>query len=365
MNPTIEISLCILAWLIPLLGAQKVFANRIWRSDPIAFRVWLACLFFAFTMTWLITPLGIRINQLTFPNFSRLLAYSSVAMTLYLMAFSFLVTFQTPQNKRQLQFLKPYMVVTYLSLLLVYIFFVSQTSEWTEQAIPETLAEGVFKLLIFTFATILCIIMVFTCYRYLQQEKVIVTKYRIVTIILTALGGAAFFFTKVVLALSYFWHPLGSEWVHTLSKLLMVGTAILWGGSFVHSNVYARVLAFSRGARYWPIYKDLVSLVEKLEKLCPPIGMSMDKPDFWQFVRKPDYFLYRALVHILDGKTLIADFLDDTIPVDKALARWDVDGYLEAARLNNVLRMVQTNDQYLDLISSYRIASKRLRGSTS
>ena len=365
MNPAIEISLCVLAWLIALNRGRKALLSRSWESDPIAFGVGSASWFFALTMTFLVTPLSNVINSWTYPNFSRLLAYSSVAVTLYLTTSSSLITFPTPKNQRQLKWIKPYLILTLGLLLFSYYFFVSRTAEWLEQPIPGTAAEMIFKLVLFTFATLLCSMIAIACIRYLNQEKVIVTKYRLVTIIFTAIGGGAFFFTKTVLALSYLWHPLGAEWIHTLSKLLMVGTALLWGGSFIHSNMYARVLAFSRGVRYWPIYQDLASLVEKLEKLCPPIGMSIDKPNFWQFVRKSDYFLYRALVHILDGKTMIADFLDDTIPVDKAFAKWDVDGYLEAARLNNVLKTVETTDKYLDLITSYRVASRKLQESTS
>ena len=365
MNLVVEVSLCALAWLIALLRIRTLILSRAWKNDPIAFKVWLATLFFALTMTFLITPLSIVINRLTYPNLSRLLAYSSVSMTLYLTASSFLTTFPTSQNKHLLRYLKPYLTFTLLALLLVYIIFVSRTAEWIEQPIPETAAEMYLKLGLFTYATILCAIMAVACYRYLNQESVAVTKYRIVTIILTAMGGGAFFFTKTVLALSYLWHPFGAKWVYTLSMLLMVGTAILWVSAFLHNNVYARVLTILRGIRYWPTYQDLAALVENLERLCPPVGMSMSKPNFWHFVRNSDYHLYRAIVHILDGKTLIADFLDDTIPLDRLHARWDNDGYLEAMRLDSVLRGINSSDDYPELISAYRLASRKLQSSTN
>ena len=360
MNPAIEISLCALAWLITLIRIRTVLFNRVWKTDPIAFRVWVATLFFAITMSFLITPLSVVINHLTYPNFSRLLAYSSVSMTLYLTASSFLVTFPTVQNQRQIRLLKPYLISPLSLLFFIYIFFVSRTPEWNEQPIPGSAAEMAFKLVMFTFATMLCMVMAVACYRYLDQEKVTVTKYRIITIILTAAGGAAFFLTKTVLSLGYLWKPLGANWIHLLSKLLEIGTAVFWGGSFLHSSVYARVLAYLRGLRYWFAYQDLVFLIENLEHLCPPIGLSMSKPGFWQFVRNSDYHLYRAIVHILDGKTMITDFLDDTIPLDRLRARWDNNGYLEAMRLNAVLQTVPATDDYLEMISTYRLAGKKL-----
>jgi hypothetical protein len=360
MNPAIEISLCVLAWLIALNRGRTALLNRAWKNDSTAFLVGAASLFFALTMTFLVTPLSDVINRLTLPNFSRLLAYSSVSVTLYLTTSSSLITFPIPQNLRHQRYLKPYLLATLGLLLVSYLFFVSRTPEWEEQPIPGSAAEMVFKLVMFTHAIVLCTIIAVACYHYINQEKVVVTRYRIVTISLTALCGGAFFFTKTILSLSYLWHPLGTEWIHSLSKLLMVGTAMLWGGSFIHNKVYARALAFLRGIRYWAAFQDLVYLVDQLEHLCPPVGMEMSRPNFWQFVRNSDYHLYRAMVHILDGKTLIADFLDDTIPVNKLRARWDQNSYLEATRLNAILRGIKADDDYPEMISAYRSAGRKL-----
>jgi len=365
MNPAVEILLSALAWLITIIRVRTVVLNRVWKSDPIAFRVWVATLFFALTLTFLVTPVSYKINSLTMPNFSRLLAYSSVSITLYLIASSFLATFPTARNLNQSKYLKPYLIVTLSLLFVIYMRFVSHTPEWNEQPIPGSAAEMVFKLVLFTFGALFCVIMASACYQYLNQEKVSVTKYRIVTIILTASAGGAYFFTKTILTLGYLWPPLSAVWIHKLSQLLEIGTAFLWAGSFLHSSVYARILAYLRGLRYWFIYQDLDYLIDSLERLCPPVGMSRSKPKLWEFMRNSDYYLYRAIVHILDGKTLIADFLADTLPIDKLRARWDDRGFLEATRLNSVLQGVNSNDDYLELISTYRLASRRLRGTTT
>jgi len=360
MNPAIEISLCVLAWLIALNRGRKALLNWAWKTDPTAFLVGAASLFFALTMTFLVTPLSDVVNRLTMPNFSRLLAYSFVSVTLYLTTSSSLITFPIPQNLRHQRFLKPYLLGTLGLLLVLYVFFVSHTPEWEEQPIPATATEMVFKLVMFTHAIVLCTIIAVACLHYVNQEKVAVTKYRIATISFTAMCGGAFFFTKSLLALSFLWHSLGAEWIHSLSKLLMVATAMLWGGSFIHSKTYARVLAYSRGIRYWTAFQDLVYLVDRLEHLCPPVGMEMSRPDFWEYLRRSDYYLYRAMVHILDGKTLIADYLDDTIPVNKLLARWKTDSYLEATRVNTILREIKADEEYLEMISAYRQASRKL-----
>ena len=217
-----------------------------------------------------------------------------------------------------------------------------------------------FKLVMFTHAIILCSIIAMACIHYVTLERVVVTKYRIATISLTAIFGGAFFITKSILALGYLWHPLGAEWIHSLSKLLMVATAMLWGASFIHSKMYASGLAYFRGIRYWPAFQDLVYLVDRLEHLCPPVGMEMSRPNFREFLHRSDYYLYRAMVHILDGKTLIADYLDDTIPVDKLRARWNQVSYLEATRVNTILREIKADEEYPEMISAYRQASRKL-----
>jgi len=58
MNPIIEFSLSTLAWFITLIRIRTVIRNRLWKSDPIAFRVWQATLFFALTTTFLVTPVS-------------------------------------------------------------------------------------------------------------------------------------------------------------------------------------------------------------------------------------------------------------------------------------------------------------------
>jgi len=84
MSPAIEISLCVLAWLIALNRGRKALLNQTWKHNQTAFLIGSASLFFALTMTFLVMPLSDAVNRLTWPNFSRLLAYSFVTVTLFL-----------------------------------------------------------------------------------------------------------------------------------------------------------------------------------------------------------------------------------------------------------------------------------------
>lgn len=364
MNPAVEISLCVLAWLVALIRLPSIFRHKAWRSDRIAFRIWIATFFFALTMTFLVTPIGDAINRLTAPNFSRLLAYSSVSLTLYLTASSFMITFPTSENTRQLRYLKPYLLFTIGLLTLIYVLFVSHTSRWVEQPVPATAAEMAFKLALFSYATILCMMMALACYRYLDREMVAVTKYRIIAIIMTASGGAAFFLTKMILTLGYIWTPLGSPTVHIISKVLMTVTAILWAWSFVHNNVYTRALSILRGFRYWLVYQDLTYLVKSLDRYCPTVAFEDKKPSFGKFLYRSEYYLYRATIRIFDGKTFIEDIL--SAGKGKELPEgWTELTAEEANQVSQALKNVYASGDFWDIVRSFRIASKNLARSRS
>jgi len=364
MNPAVEIALCFLAWLVALIRLSSTLRHKAWRTDRIAFRIWIATFSFALTMTFLVTPIGDAINRITAPNFSRLLAYSSVSLTLYLTASSFMTTFPTPRNTRQLRYLKPYLLFTLGLLSIIYVLFVSHTSRWVEQPVPATAAEMAFKLTLFSYATILCIMMALACYRYLDQEMVAVTKYRIIAIILTASGGAAFFFTKLILTLGYLWTPLGSPSIHTMSKVLMIATAMLWTGSFLHNNVYTRALSIFHGFRYWLAYQDLSYLVKSLACYCPPVAFEEEKPSFGSFLRRSEYYLYRATIRIFDGKTFIDDILNRE--KGKELPKgWTELTVQEANQVFQALKNIYVSGDFWDIVRSFRIASKNLARSRS
>lgn len=359
MNLAIEVSLSILAWLVTLIRLPSIVRHQAWRADRTAFQIWVATFSFAWTMTFLLTPFSEALNRLTWHNLSRLLAYICVSLTLHLTASAFMVTFPTPQNKRQHRYLLPYLLVTQAVLVIIFAGFVSHTPTWDEGPIPKTLAETAFKLVIFSYATALCTIMAMACYRYLHQEKVVVTKFRIIAIILTASSGAVYFLTKFVLTLGYFWSPLGADWIFTLSKMLLVATAMLWGSSFLHNNVYAHVLALLRGVRYWLVYRDLAFLVEQLDRVCLPVAIEEQSPDFRRFISDSEYYLYRASIRILDGKTMLEDYLDreNQAELPEDWPKWDIK---EASQINRILSSVYTAGDFWETINSFRSASRQL-----
>ena len=363
MSSVVEITLSLLAWLITLFRLRKVVQGKLWQTDRIAFHIWIATLAFALTMTFLITPFGHAIDRLTAPNLARLLAYLFVTATLHLVATSFLVTFPTQENRWILPLLRPYLIFTQIAMLIVYVFFVSRTPEWSEAAIPATAAEMIFKLVFFSYASILCALMATACYSYLDQEAVTVTKYRIVMIILTALGGAAFFTAKVVLSLGYIWPVPGIEQIHTLSMFLEALTAVLWAGSFINSDVYARVLAFFKAFKIWSAYQDMLYLAEDLSRIFPPVGMRLEKASYLKFLLRSEFYLYRSIIHILDGAVMLVDFLENYGEFEKAQAKWNWSpaDFEEAWHLALTFSVIPPTPDLNRMIGTYSLVGRQLR----
>jgi hypothetical protein len=112
------------------------------------------------------------------------------------------------------------------------------------------------------------------------------------------------------------------------------------------------------------VYRDLIVLIDQLEEVCPPVGMALHKPDFWEFVLNSDYHLYRAIVRILDGQTLIADFLAYPAADNPVQALWDDKSLLKAMSLNDLLQEVHLTDDFAEMVAAYRLAGRKLIGAT-
>jgi hypothetical protein len=359
MNPVIEFSMAALAWLIALLRLGSFWRKRDPNADRTAVNIALSTLFFAITLTFLVSVFAEAFDRLTANNLSRLIAYCAVTLTLYYTTTSFLVTFPSNKNRLHLVWIKPYMLATLAALTFTYVGFIASTAQWSHDAIPGTQGEVWFKFLLFSYAFILCVVMASASYSYLSHEQVAVTRFRIRAIVLTASGGAAYFFVKLLLIFGYFWPPLGSEPIHQLSMLLMVATALLWTGSFLHNRIYLQGVKFWQGIAHWFAYRELSALLSALDRLCPTVAMSVHKPGLAAFLRNYEYHMYRAVVRILDGKAMLEDYL--------ALAgsaveqsRWDPVQAQQAARLHELLRSQPAGDDIWEMVAAYRAVSKRL-----
>ncbi len=100
-------------------------------------------------------------------------------------------------------------------------------------------------------------------------------------------------------------------------------------------------------------------LMRRLLLLCPDTVAPLVNPSFWKFILNPEYYLYRAIIAIMDGKTLLDDLLSEgALSGEPAL--WEGDMLREVVRVKRALQSINTSGNFWELVREYRRASKSL-----
>ena len=359
MNSAIEISLCLVAWTVVIFKSRNIRWKNVLTTDRVALNVWLSMLFFAITLTFLVEVFADFFDALTYNNFSRPIAYSAVTLSLYFITAASIYTLQAPPNKRILRYLRPLLVLTLTSLFLTYARHISRTPQWQDHHVPSSVPEAVFMFSMYSFAFLLCLTLFSLNFRYLRQEKADVMRFRVIAVAITAMTGGTYFFVKVLLVAGYFWPPLSSDLIVTISKILLILSALLWAGTFMSNKIYVRLLRRMKSLFNWMALKDLEYILVPLNRLCPPVAITESRPTSRQFLRNSEYYLYRAIIRILDGETMLSDFLE-AATTDKKPEWWDDGSMQEAGLINQALQSVDPCDDFWDLVREYRRASKNM-----
>ena len=77
------------------------------------------------------------------------------------------------------------------------------------------------------------------------------------------------------------------------------------------------------------------------------------------FLLNPEYYLYSAIVIILDGKSMLADFLlVGMIPGQPSF--WEDDMIQEAIKVNQFLQAVNPSEDFWEIVGAYSRASQSL-----
>jgi len=354
MALVLHILFAMMAWGISFTRLIKILQRRAWTSDRVAVHIWAATFMFAMVVTLLVTPANEWIDRNTLPNFARFIAYNALMLTLYLIVTAFLNTFKTPIHSIELRLIKPFLAAGLLFLFLLYAVFVRRTEGWINNPNPTNAAEAVFQLIPFFWAGVLCLMLAVACRSYLRYETVVVARYRIFLILLTAISGFLMFVCKFLFIDGFFWAPLKGGLVQSANSILEISTILLWGSSFFHNSVYTRLDAVARGLRSWTAYRDLSFLASQLSQVCPSVGLEYHPVGFWQFVRRADYFLYQSVVRILDAKVMLADSLLDNPSGQNDQISWEKNLYI-------TLQQAGAPQAFEDIVTAYSRIGRALR----
>ncbi len=179
-------------------------------------------------------------------------------------------------------------------------------------------------------------------------------------IILSTSSAGVYILVRTIIYSGYFWPLLLAPWLFDLSYALLFCSAILFFAALLSDKIYVRFVVMSRSIERWGAFQDLEYLVEKLLLLCPAVALPTNNPSFWKFLSNPEYYLYRAIIIILDGKTMLADFLSESANPDKTTL-WDGELLQEAVRIDQALQSTtDPSDEFYEIVDTYRRISQDL-----
>jgi hypothetical protein len=356
MNFSSETYLCLVAWAITLIKLRDIHWKNIRKDGGVALHIWLMMFFFSVALTF-IGSFSDYFDALTLNNLSRLVSYSSILITIFFATRETLRSIEKPSHRRTGRWLSLSLVVTIIVLLMLYSLFLWKIPEFTYT--PQSLPEVVFKFIALSFGSLLCVVVFREYLAYYPSEKSAVIRLRALMIILCAFSTLAYSLAKIAQIGGYFWPRLASSTVNNLSLVFLVLASLLYFVAFLNNKLYVRFMVISRNIQSWNCFRYLKYLTGRLLRLCPVVTLSHSYPPFWSFMLNPEYYLYNAIVIILDGKSMLADFLAIK-PEPGQPALWDDDLLQEAIQVNQVLQTVNPSDDFWEIVGAYSHAGKQL-----
>ncbi len=324
----------------------------------IALRVWLMMVFFSTALLFFITKFNDLFDAYTFNNLDRLITYAAVLTGITSGVTASIDAIGKPSDRRVSHWLWAALLVAIVALIVIYSVYLSKLPNITYY-IPRSLPEAVFMFIMFSLSGFLCITLGRVYLAYLPQETSPIMRTRAILIIVSMFIGCGYFLIKILTVGGYFWIPLASQNLINLSLALLVVSAISHFSGLLSNKVYIRFVMASRSIKNWRTFRDLKYLMGRLLLVCPDLKPPIIDPSFWKFLSNPEYYLYRAVIAIMDGKTILDDLLSEgALSGEPAL--WERDKAREVVRVERVLQSINPSGNFWELVNEYRHASRSL-----
>jgi hypothetical protein len=355
----VQISVCLMAWIFTLVRLRALRWKDIHKDYGVALYVWLALLFFSLGLTFLIKDFGDFLDRHTLNNLSKLITYCSLLSSISLGTVAFITAVSKASSKRLIRWVGLLFLVTITIMIVIYSLFISKLPP-INYHVARSFPEASFRFVMYFFSLVLLILHYKVFMTYLPSEKSPLMYMRIVAFIVSTIFSAMYFVVMIIMVVGgYFWPFLGSQILIDLSSVLFVVSAFLVLFSLSSNKIYLRFIVMSKSLANWQAFKDLDYLMKRLLVLCPVVALPTNNPSFLRFLSNPEFYLYRAIVIILDGSTMLADFLSETAhPGEPAL--WEANLLEEAVRVNQVLQSVQQSENFWEIVNEYKRASREL-----
>lgn len=228
-----------------------------------------------------------------------------------------------------------------------------------EYYVPRSLPEVAFMWITFIMGIALCAFVIKVYRAHLPQEKSPVMRMRTILIIVSTFLASVYFLVKIASVGGYFSPFLASSMLIDLSTVLLISSALTHFSALLSNKIYLPLVTISRNIEGWSAFKDLKYLMERVHQLCPEVALPATNPSFLSFLLNPEYHLYRAIISVMDGKTMLDDLLlEGALHEEPKL--WEGDLLREAIRFKQALQSINPSKDFWMMVSEYQEASRRL-----
>ena len=307
MQTGIDVSVAVLAWAVTFYKFNAVWKDSRRTRDWRVLGSWAFALFFALCMTFQVDAVYFTIDTFVgVNNLSWLLAYLCLVLAICFVCVGCCTAIRIEQPRWML----PYLVVTAALLVAIFSLDIATAPEWADHDIPRTVAELLFMELLYIYGSVMGMIpaLVFTQIR--RNEGTLSTRLRVSVILLAIVLAIIFFLVKIAMSFLGFLYPSRPLVFHLLdlARLLMAASGLLWVLVFVPNGFYLAVARPFMFREKILALRDLRYLQVRLNRLCPPVVP--DRATCWDRLRNLDFYIYRAVIGILDGKKMLAAHLN-------------------------------------------------------
>ena len=358
MTYVIMVSLCVAVWIMTLDRLQAIHWKDIRKDNGIARYVWLMMVFFSITMTFLIKWFCNYFDAHTLNNLDRLIAYSSILIGIFFGATASVEAVGKPGDRKIIFWLKNSLFLTIITLVFIYSLFISKLPNM-DYFVPRSLPEAWFMFTTFIFGVILCAFVDKIYLSYLPLERSPIMRVRTILIIVSTFFACVYFLVKIVTVGGYYWPCFGSQALINYSMVLLVLSTTLHFSALLSNQLYIPIVLISRKIEGWSTFKDLKYLTDRMQQLCPEVVLPLPSPSVLSFLLNPEYYLYNAIIAIMDGKSMLDDLLlEEAFKGEPAL--WEGDMLREALRVKRALQSINQSEDFWNIVKEYRQASRRL-----
>ena len=354
----VELSICIMAWILTMSRMKTIHWQDVRKNGGIALHVWLMMVFFSITTVFLIKEFNDLFDAYTLNNLDRLIAYSSLLTGMTFGAMAAIETVGKPSDLTISRWLWRTLFATIIALVVIYSLFLSRLSN-ISSFVPQSLPEVLFMVITFALGILLSATVSRVYLTYLPSETAPIMRIRSILIIASTFIVCGYFIVKIIIAAGYFWPALASQGLIDLSWAFLISTVLLYFSFLLSNRMYAPLVVISRNIQSWRTFQDLRYIREGLLRLFPEVVLPVPEPSFWRFMLNPEYHLYRAVIAIMDGKTMLDDLLSEGA-LHSEPPLWEGDMLQEVEHMKQALQSISSSGDFWGIVSEYRKAGRSL-----